>query len=236
MWQYLWNSGLPMLSLLLDTTQETLMLALADDQRLLVSCKVEQSSYRYHSAVLLPELQRMLSACDLTPQDIQALGVNCGPGSFTGIRTGLTVARVMGQFLPIQTYGFTTFELIAAHSPLVGRSVSVYLNAFRQQHYHAALQVDAHGNLTWIADPQVRDNTQVLITQTDVAVLDQSLTSALAEKLPTTLTLQTLDLFTPRSMLFYLRHQVQHHPVAWAELRPFYLQMPHITVSKASAK
>lgn len=220
-------------NLFLDSTRDTLMLALAQDEQVLFTVNEPHTSQRYHSAILLPKIQEALRQFALTPQDLTSVGVNIGPGSFTGIRTGLTVVRLMGQFLPVSTYGFNTFELIAGDISCRGRTVTVLLNAFRQQHYLAALEVGNHGEITWLSEPQVRRNEHPLPVQTDLCIVDGSLEGKLGVHHPNPQRLEEMSLFTPDVMRFYLMHHPERYLRPWSDLKPLYLQLPHITVPKA---
>ena len=51
-----------------------------------------QNSGQTHSRTLMELAKNMLSGCDLTPQDIDAVAVAAGPGSFTGVRIGMACA------------------------------------------------------------------------------------------------------------------------------------------------
>ncbi len=53
-----------------------------------------------HASELLPQIDAMLSAAELGPNDIGEIYISVGPGSFTGLRVGITVARTIGQMVP----------------------------------------------------------------------------------------------------------------------------------------
>jgi len=65
---------------------------------------------RGHAETLLPLFQDHLKKSDHSPRDIQEIYVTVGPGSFTGLRVGLTVAEFMGFTLQKPIYGLTTFQ------------------------------------------------------------------------------------------------------------------------------
>ncbi len=68
---------------------------------------------RYHSADLLPVIKEVLKENDLTPQDIDLIATNIGPGSFTGIRACVTVARVMAQQIGCKALGVSSLEILS---------------------------------------------------------------------------------------------------------------------------
>ncbi len=208
------------------------MLGLARGGQMVFETTQSHDSQRYHSTLLLPLIQNALSDHQLTLKDIAGIGVNLGPGSFTGIRTGLVIARLLGQFSPIQTFGFDAFELIAADERYRGQSLTILLNAFRQQHYHAALQVSDSGIVHWISQPQVLPNETPPAITTKRCLVDPSLEGKMdfSDIAPTWLGLE--EPFTPSAMAFLLLKQPDRYRLPWERLLPLYLQLPNITVSK----
>lgn len=65
------------------------------------------------SVTLIPALETLLKQKDLTPQDLAAVAVSTGPGSFTGIRVGLATAE--GLCLPgnLLAFGIPTLDGLA---------------------------------------------------------------------------------------------------------------------------
>lgn len=86
----------------------------------------ESDEKNYHSAYVISEIKKILGG--KTPD---AIGVNIGPGSFTGIRVGLTVARVMGQHLEIPLIGVNSCEILSR----VNKDSVVIMDARRGMHY-----------------------------------------------------------------------------------------------------
>ena len=99
--------------LVFDTCLDKMYLALASDDKILESKIVENRDNKYHSAFLISTIRQILQDNNLTPDDIDILGTNIGPGSFTGIRACTTVARVMAQQLNIPVVGVSSLEILA---------------------------------------------------------------------------------------------------------------------------
>ncbi|MFA6492675.1 MAG: tRNA (adenosine(37)-N6)-threonylcarbamoyltransferase complex dimerization subunit type 1 TsaB [Patescibacteria group bacterium] len=62
------------------------------------------------SADLLVTIKEILDKENLTLQNLKAILVNCGPGSFTGVRVGVTVANTLAWTLDIPIFGFKDGE------------------------------------------------------------------------------------------------------------------------------
>src|SRR5574344_605688 len=86
---------------------------LAENESILASKIVENQDNKYHSAFLISTIKSILKENNLTPQDLNAIGTNIGPGSFTGIRACTTVARVMAQQLNIKAVGVSSLEILS---------------------------------------------------------------------------------------------------------------------------
>ena len=69
---------------------------------------------KYHSAFLISTIKNILKENSFKPQDLNIIGTNIGPGSFTGIRACTTVARMMAQQLNIQACGISSLEILSA--------------------------------------------------------------------------------------------------------------------------
>lgn len=122
-----------MITLAFDTCLDKMYAVLKKDGEILASKVVENTGNKYHSAFLISTLQEIMSLNDVKPQDINLIAVNIGPGSFTGIRACVTVARVMAQQLDCKAVGVSSLEILsrlADKNPLVAldaRKDSAYL-------------------------------------------------------------------------------------------------------------
>jgi tRNA threonylcarbamoyladenosine biosynthesis protein TsaB len=103
------------LLLAIDTATRVTGLALYDEAGL----HMEQMwlSVDNHTVELMPYILRACEQQDLMPSALQALAVSLGPGSFTGLRVGLSVAKGLALALAIPVLGIPTLDAIAyAHS------------------------------------------------------------------------------------------------------------------------
>ncbi|MBE6152837.1 MAG: tRNA (adenosine(37)-N6)-threonylcarbamoyltransferase complex dimerization subunit type 1 TsaB [Firmicutes bacterium] len=96
-----------MTSLFFDTSTSTLVLSIVKDNKLIDKLTLE--SAREHSIYAVEKLKEILENNNLTPNDIDKIFVVNGPGSFTGIRIAITIAK---------TYAYTLNKQITPVSSL----------------------------------------------------------------------------------------------------------------------
>jgi tRNA threonylcarbamoyladenosine biosynthesis protein TsaB len=97
---------------------------------------------------LAPTLAEQLAAAGWTPRDIQLIAVTHGPGSFTGLRIGVTTAKVLAYATGAPVIGINTLEVIAAQSP-PAPLVTAVLDAQRRQLFSASFRRPAPPTLEW---------------------------------------------------------------------------------------
>lgn len=86
----------------------------------------------YHSAYLISTIVEMLKNNNLEPKDLDCITIDIGPGSFTGIRACVTVARMLAQQLDIKAIGVSSLEIL---SRILGGNDLVALDARKNKAY-----------------------------------------------------------------------------------------------------
>jgi tRNA threonylcarbamoyladenosine biosynthesis protein TsaB len=97
---------------------------------------------RIKTETILVHIDYLLSINSLTPQDIDCIAVCKGPGSFTGIRVGLSTAKGLSMGLNNPIIGVSSLYAIAYRADLLGRIIVPIINARRGQVFAAAYQPD----------------------------------------------------------------------------------------------
>lgn len=100
------------MNIFLDTAVKGCNIALFDDLKILAVA--QEDIERGHAETLLPLYQDMMERAGASASDIENIFVTVGPGSFTGLRVGLTVARFIGFSLGRPVHGVTTFQAFSA--------------------------------------------------------------------------------------------------------------------------
>ncbi|MDD6190951.1 MAG: tRNA (adenosine(37)-N6)-threonylcarbamoyltransferase complex dimerization subunit type 1 TsaB [Firmicutes bacterium] len=90
-----------------------------------------------HLQNLTPQVQEVLGACGLAPADVDVIAVSCGPGSFTGIRIGVSTGRALSQILDIPCVKVPSLEALSMRIDGGGALVCPILDARRNQVYGA---------------------------------------------------------------------------------------------------
>lgn len=84
---------------------------------------------------VMPALRAMLEDAGLSPADLEQLVVDVGPGSFTGVRVGVTVAKTLAWALGLDVVAVSSLDLLAACAP-AERNVLAVRDAGRGTVYH----------------------------------------------------------------------------------------------------
>ena len=103
-----------MLTIAIDSSQEVCTLALAQKNELLGEYHFEHKMDLLMRIV--PNIEQILADAKLTVNDIEGIIVSLGPGSFTGLRIGVTVAKALAYTLSKPVVGVGTLEAIARGS------------------------------------------------------------------------------------------------------------------------
>lgn len=98
--------------LFIDSATATLVVAIVIDDK--VSYIYNKEAGKDMSNVIMPVIDEAFEQSGLSPQDIDKIFVSTGPGSFTGIRVGLTVAKTMAWALNIPIIPISSLEVIAS--------------------------------------------------------------------------------------------------------------------------
>ena len=98
--------------LAVDTSTAQVGLALYDGSR--VISEYAWHSSRRHTVELAPAIFDVLRRCGVTMDDIQALGVALGPGSFTSLRVGLSLVKGLALSRHLPLIGIPTLDILAA--------------------------------------------------------------------------------------------------------------------------
>lgn len=101
--------------LAVDTSTAQIGIAVYDGVQVLGECAWR--SRQHHTVELAPAVVELLGRCGLTTDDIRALGVALGPGSFTSLRVGLSFVKGLALARQIPLIGIPTLDIYAAGQP-----------------------------------------------------------------------------------------------------------------------
>lgn len=99
----------------IDTCTETINVAVVKDGVLLSSCR--SSAPRRQLTLLVPFIRETLEKSSLSIRDIELIALSTGPGSFTGIRLGISTAKTLAQVIGIPLAAVNTLKALAASCP-----------------------------------------------------------------------------------------------------------------------
>ena len=122
-----------MLMLAIDSSTDILGLALMDSGQL--KAEYNLSLKRQHSEKLLPLMEQIFELLEIKAEDLDGVAVAVGPGSFTGLRIGITTAKMLGRIFSIPVKGISTLEIMAAG--VEGEIILPLLDARRSRVYYS---------------------------------------------------------------------------------------------------
>lgn len=201
--------------LVFDTSLDKMYVTLADDDKILTSKIVTNKDNKYHSAFLISTIKEVLKENNLRPEDIDAIGTNIGPGSFTGIRACTTVARMMAQQLNIQAVGVTSLEILS-HLNNTDKKTMVALDARKNCAY---LYID--GSVKGAVD---LENVKKLLSEENYYLItDDKLQKILGGDSYQQGVYQLGEILAKLSY-----NKLKQGFAKWQELKPLYIQPPGV--------
>ena len=129
-----------MLILAFESTAKAASAALVRDGKLV--SQYSQCSGLTHSRTLLPMGEDMLKNAELTLQDVDLIAVAHGPGSFTGVRIGVSMVKGLAWASDKPCVGVSTLEAMAWHGLAAGGLICPVMDARRSQVYNALFRME----------------------------------------------------------------------------------------------
>jgi tRNA threonylcarbamoyladenosine biosynthesis protein TsaB len=129
----------------IETSGDVTGVAIVDEKGVLA-----ESSFRHAmqlSRFLLPRTQEVLALAGLTMSDLDGIAVSLGPGSFTGLRIGVTTAKALAYAANLPIIGVPTLEALALETPAPGGALVAALMSASSADVFAALYQWSAGRL-----------------------------------------------------------------------------------------
>ena len=155
-----------------DTSSNVCSVAIMEDDKCIVENSINDG--KTHSENLMPLIEKTLQDNNVKLNSIELIAVVVGPGSFTGIRVGLTIAKVYAWSLNIPIIPITSLEAMAC-SCEEDRMLVPIIDARRGYVYGAIYKDDEeilkpqHIKLETLME-HLKDNNYVFITKDDIAL------------------------------------------------------------------
>ncbi len=128
-----------MLILALESSAKAASAALMEDEKLIA--QYSQCSGLTHSRTLLPMVDDMLKNTENTIAGVDLIAVAHGPGSFTGIRIGVSTVKGLAWAADKMCVGVSTLEAMAWHGVSAGGLICPVMDARRSQVYNALFEI-----------------------------------------------------------------------------------------------
>lgn len=107
----------------IDTSNYVLGIGLLDENQ--VMGEYISNLKKNHSVRVMPAIQALINECSVKPAELSKIVVAKGPGSYTGVRIGVTIAKTLAWTLNIPISGVSSLEVLAASA---GRHFNGYLS------------------------------------------------------------------------------------------------------------
>lgn len=124
--------------LAIDTATLVSSVALATVDNLLAEITLQTK--KTHSELLMPHIAKLLDMAQVAKSDLKGVAVSIGPGSFTGLRIGLSTAKTLAYALRIPVVGVPTLAAMAYGCPVPGVILAPMLDAQKGNVYQALFE------------------------------------------------------------------------------------------------
>ncbi len=120
-----------MITLGLDTSFHFLSLVLMKDNNVIAS--LQKEALKQQSETILDELDKLFKSVDLKPSDLNQIVLTKGPGSYTGLRIAMSIAKIIGSISNVQVFTISSLQLLAG----LEENVSILIDARAERVYFA---------------------------------------------------------------------------------------------------
>ncbi len=175
--------------LAMDTSNQLLGVALLKDDQVIGEFVTNLS--KNHSVRLMPAIERLMSEVAMNPDQLDKIVVAKGPGSYTGVRIGITTAKSLAWALNIPVIGVSSLEVLAYQGKFYNGLICPFFDARRGLVFTGVYQWDL-GQLTGVYEEKnmlmadvleklAIQGKEVLFLSPDIAIHQETITRALGD-------------------------------------------------------
>lgn len=147
--------------LAIDTSSKICSVSILEDKNLII--EKSSNDEKTHSQRLMPLINEVFNDCKLNLNDINLIACCIGPGSFTGIRIGVSTIKAFADAKNIPVIGITSLESLAYNIITPGYIVSL-IDAKNDNVYFSIHKLDESGKYTLIMD-YLADNINNILSK-----------------------------------------------------------------------
>lgn len=144
--------------LALDSTENTAAVAITEDETLIASTVINAG--RSHSELLLPAIEGLMTASRLSYSDIDVFACSSGPGSFTGVRIGVSTVKGLAFGRNAVCIGVSSTEALAYNYLNFDGIICPSMDARRSQLYNALFRSE-NGVITRLTEDRSVSSTDL---------------------------------------------------------------------------
>lgn len=126
--------------LAIDTSNQALGVAILKNNELIG--EVVTNIAKNHSVRLMPALNQLMNDVHIKPEQLEKIIVSKGPGSYTGVRIGVTTAKTLAWTLNIPIVGVSSLDVLAYQGSLSDRLICPFFDARRGLVYTGLYRFD----------------------------------------------------------------------------------------------
>ncbi|MCX7795610.1 MAG: tRNA (adenosine(37)-N6)-threonylcarbamoyltransferase complex dimerization subunit type 1 TsaB [bacterium] len=200
-----------MADLAIDTSTSFLSLAIVKEDLILYEKNIY--SLKLHSILLPKEIEKAL---EITKEKIERIFVAIGPGSFTGLRVGLSLVKGIILFSKIQVIGVPTFDGLAYNLPIEGKLFIIMRYRLSKAYYGVYRAEDKKWIQEKLGVAEIEE-LPTLVTKEKVAIVKEQNYNEIANMF------QNPIFITPRAFLLTIPGR-ERKPSKTEELNPIYIE------------
>ncbi|MDM5250521.1 tRNA (adenosine(37)-N6)-threonylcarbamoyltransferase complex dimerization subunit type 1 TsaB [Lysinibacillus sp. G4S2] len=171
----------------IETANAPLSIAVVRDGK--VIAEIVQNIKLTHSAGAMPAIEEVLAKAGIKPNELDAIAVSEGPGSYTGVRIGVTLAKTLAWTLKKPLVGISSLKSLAANATLYDGFICPIFDARRGNVYTAvykgseleAIIDDYHDHIDGLLERLQALETPVLFVGADVDVFWHKIVEVLGD-------------------------------------------------------
>ncbi|MGE7676257.1 tRNA (adenosine(37)-N6)-threonylcarbamoyltransferase complex dimerization subunit type 1 TsaB [Lysinibacillus sp. NPDC094403] len=171
----------------IETANAPLSIAVIRDGK--VIAEIVQNIKLTHSAGAMPAIEEVLAKAGLQPSELDAIAVSEGPGSYTGVRIGVTLAKTLAWTLKKPLVGISSLKSLAANASLYDGFICPIFDARRGNVYTAvykgygleAIIDDYHDHIDGLLERLQALEAPVLFVGVDVDVFWHKIVEVLGD-------------------------------------------------------